>query len=221
MSWNELLVQVVLAGFSAFGGAFAAFYLERRRDGKKETDEKYLAARYAHFVVLTQYQEILTLERGHLAEFKENQYAWRLLQPAIAGFLASTLNSMELSFLLEAPDPDLLNRLTLGQQRYETVRKILALRADAHGALQARTAQLHLNGVEAVSDEDSARLVGLDVVGALKSLTLALYQCQPAAKLLLERNLEDLTAFIKATFPDRRAPRYVLSPDGASRGTSD
>jgi hypothetical protein len=51
------------------------------------------------------------------------------------------------------------------------------------------------------------RAVGLDVVGSLKSLTSALFEVNLSALDLLRNNLEDLTGFIRKTFPKKREPK--------------
>lgn len=208
MIWPEIVLQVAVAGFSAFGGAFAAFLLERRRDREKQIDERYLEARFAHLLILEQYQELMVLEQHSLEPYRGREDAWRMLPPSIAGSIAASLNVEALAFMLEGSDPDLLNRLIVGQQRYNTVRKVVELRQQAHSDMQSRVASLIAQGDEGANSEAAMnRAVGLDVVGSLKSLTSALFEVNPSALDLLINNLQDLAEFIRKTFPKKREPK--------------
>ena len=221
MTSVEIVVQVAVAGLSAFGGALAAFLLERRRDWKKLVDERYLAARFAHLLILTQYQELIVLGRT-LKPFIGRDDAWRMLPPSVAGSIAARLNVKELTFLLDGSDPDLLNRLIVGQQQYDTIRKIVELRERAHSDMQSRVAALIAQGDEGADSEDAMnRVVGLDVVGRLQSLTRALFEAHPSAEDLLKSNLEDLTRSIRGSFPKKREPKFELISDRRQRSATD
>lgn len=212
MTLAEIVLQIAVAGLSAFGGAFAAFLLERRRQREKQTDERYLEARFAHLLILEQYQELRVLERRSLEPYKGRDDAWKMLRPSIGGSVATSLSFKELAFMLEGSDPDLLNRLIVGQQQYNTVRKVVELRQQAYSDMQSRVATLIAQGDEGADSEDAMnRAVGLDVVGHLKSLTIALFQADSAALDLLKSNLDDLAEFIRQTFPNKREPKVEFT----------
>lgn len=212
MTWAEIVLQIAVAGLSAFGGAFAAFLLERRRDRETQVDERYLQARFAHLLILEQCQELMVLEQESLEPFRGRDDAWRMLPPSISRSIATSLNVKDLAFMLEGSDPDLLNRLIVGQQQYNTVRKVVELREKAHSDMQSRVATLVAQGGEGADSEDRMnRAVGLDVVGRLQSLTGALFEMNPSALDLLKRNLEDLAVFIRKTFPKKREPKVEFT----------
>lgn len=77
-----------------------------------------MAIRLAHFAVMSQYQELITVRDSYLGDLEIQPDAWRRLSPMSLGFAAPTVNIPELAFTFESSDPDLLNRLVVGEARY-------------------------------------------------------------------------------------------------------
>lgn len=215
MSWADVIKDILVTGVPAFGGAWAAFLFESLRERKKEKDEQYRSIRFAHFIVMSQYQEMITLRDSYFQTLQNQENAWQQLHPVLLGFASPSLNASELGFVLEGSDPDLLNRLTVGQQRYETVRNILVSRNQAYTDLQRRAAALQAQGVDtADSQEAMYRMLGKDLVKQLQDLTTALFKTHAGAISLLEENLSGITAFVSARFPKRRTPEFEIVPQG-------
>lgn len=228
LNWPEIIKDISAAfkstvgmGLSAFAGAWAAFLFQNRREDKKEKDHQYRALRFCHFAAMTQYQELITFRDRYLSSVKNDDSAWYQLPLLTTGFGSPGMNISELGFLLEGPDPDLLNRLNIGQQRYETVRKILELRNKVQEESQRRAAAAAANGMPLVGTEETlATILGRDIVAQLKDLTRGLYENNNDAVTLLGENLERITQFSSAQFPKRRAPKFEIihqSTSGSDR----
>ena len=96
------------------------------------------------------------------------------------------MNISELGFAFESSDPDLLNRLVVGEARYQTVRKTVAIRNDIHLEIQRRAAVLQAKGIDDAEDEKTlSRMLGKDLVSQLKDMTAELFAvlCQNSALL--------------------------------------
>lgn len=211
----DLIKEVFVVGLSAFGGAWAAFLFESRRERKREEDKHYRAIMFAHFALLSQYQELITLRDSYFGEFGGRPDAWFRLHPATLGFASPSLNLSELGFVLEGSDPDLLNRLTVGQQRYENVRSVIEFRNQAHMELQRRAAGEAVNtlGFDAsAAEEELGRILGKDVVAHLVDSTTELFNIHRTASSLLEENLSGISKFVSAYFPDRKPPKFEVLP---------
>jgi hypothetical protein len=220
MTWTDFItiLNVLVPGASAFGGAYAAFRFENARERRKETDEQYRALRFAHFVVLSQYQVLITLRDRYLQHMQNPDRDWMHLHPVLLSFAAPSLKVSELGFVLEGADPDLLNRLLVGQQLYETVRNLLTTRNQVFAGLQRRAAELEAQGVHVPDNEEAFQsMFGKDLVTQVKDLTMGAVEAHRRATALLEENLRGISTYISAQFPNRRAPQFDLIPQETRR----
>ena len=213
MNWLDIAKDFVLVAFSSFSGAGIAFFFAIKHEKRKQEDNQYIALRLAHFPVMSQLQELILVRDSYLSDFDGQPDAWLRLRQVILGFAAKTLNVSELGFAFESSDPDLLNRLVVGEARYLMIRNIIAIRNDAHHECQRRAAALQAKGIDSVDDEETLnRMLGKDLVAQLKDLTAELVDGNRAAILLLEANLKAITALSTERFPKRRAPKIEILP---------
>jgi hypothetical protein len=220
MAWTDVfsILNLLVTFGASFGGAYAAFLFENARERRKETDEHYRALRFAHYAGMSQYQVLLILRDRYLQQIQDPARDWMRLHPVMLSFAAPSLNVSELGFVLEGADPDLLNRLTVGQQLYETVRNMLTSRNEVFAALQRRAAELEAQGVHAAdNDETFQRMLGKDLVTQVRDLTVAAFDAHTKATALLEENLSGISQCISAQFPNRRAPQFQVIPLEARR----
>lgn len=216
MNWAEVIKDIVVSGLAAFGGAWAAFLFESRRARRKELDDQYRALRFAHFTATSQYQHLITINDRYIKMVRDIDEAWLQLHPLTLGPKAPQLNTSDLAFLLEGADPDLLNRLTVGQQRYQAVRAIVSTRNDKHAALQQRAGELQAHGVEVLEGDDVALGLGKDLVTQVKELTQSLFVAMDDALSLVQENVAGLELFAARQFPKRRTPRTEIVADRAA-----
>ena len=175
MNWVDVATNVIPTGLAALGGAWAAFFFASLQEKRRQKDNQYAAIRLAHFAVMSQCQELITVRDSYLGDLESQPDAWQRLHPMSLGFAAPTVNIPELAFTFESSDPDLLNRLVVGEARYQTVRKIITIRNDEHVALQRRAAALQAKGIEGAEDEETFSLMlGKDLVAQLKDMTTEL-----------------------------------------------
>lgn len=214
----DLIKEIATTALSAFAGAWAAFLFERKREEKQDEGERYRQLRYAHFATLSQFSELRALQAKVLSKFKGREDAWRMLHPLLAQFTTPTFVPGELAFLLESSDPDLINRLTIGQQKFESVKGTLAFRNQYHQEFQAQMAALLAQGITTMpSEAELHNAIGKDLVGKLKGTTEALFEEVEETLTFLEKNLGDLEAFARKEYPKRRVPKYSLPTSGDAK----
>jgi hypothetical protein len=205
--------DLIIAGLGAFSGAWAAFMFENRREGRKQRNEEYLAVRFAHFAVMSQFQDLVTLRDEYLAKANVGQLPATLaLHPALPNFTSTRIDAATLTFLLEGDDPDLLNRVMVGQKMFEKVGALLGIRDQIHLELQRRAATLRAQNVNPATDDQMILLLGKDLVGQLNDITQGLIDKTNDAIGLMTSNLDDITAVSAKRFPKRRAPKIELIP---------
>ena len=221
MNWTDVATNVIPSGLAALGGAWAAFCFASLQEKRRQNANQYVAIRLAHFAVMSQYQELITVRDSYLGDLESQPDAWLRLYPMSLGFAAPTVNIPELAFAFESSDPDLLNRLVVGEARYQTVRKTITLRNDKHCALQRRADALQAKGIDNTKDvETFSRMLGQDLVVQLKDMTAGLFAANRDAILLLEENLKDITELSTELFPKRRPPKFEFVPKDKRGQTS-
>ena len=215
MNWADIATNMISTGLAALGGAWAAFFFASLQEKRRQKDNQYVAIRLAHFSVMSQYQVLITVRDSYLRDLESQPDAWQRLPPMNLGFAAPTLNIPELAFTFESADPDLLNRLVIGEARYQTVRKTIIIRNENHLAVQSRAAALQAKGIDGAEDEETfSRLLGKDLVVQLNDMTAELFAANRDAILLSEANLRDITALSAELFPKRRPPKIEVVPKG-------
>jgi hypothetical protein len=208
---SDFVTEVIKIGSSAFVGAWAAFLFERKRAERQDERDHYTALRYAHFATIRQYVELLSVQKKVLQKYKDRADAWRTLAPQLAVFTTPRFTPSDLAFLLESSDPDLINRLTVGQQRYESTRGTLEARDHYHKEYQRRMAVLLAHGVKAVESEGQLHnAIGKDLIEQLRDATAALFHQVEDATTFLKKNLDDVEAFCRLEFPKRRPPGFSV-----------
>jgi len=213
MNWCEISMsivgQAIAATFGAGFGAWAAFRFESRKERVKTENERYLAIRFAHFVIMSQYSELLSLKKDYLKDFKNRKDSWWQLKPATIGFTSPKIDYSGLSFILESSDPNLLNRITVGQQKHEAVRNAISIRNDIMIELQRRAAVLNTQGINEVENEEElCRILGNDLITILKDYTKSLFEIHESSISFIKQNLEDTHKLVKKQFPDRKPPEF-------------
>lgn len=205
--WNFLSLV-----FGTGLGAFLAFGFERRQRRREERDDHYLAAKYAHFVLLQQYSLLRNLAAQHLTCLAENNQRWWMLHPIQSPPQSFSIDSNALSFILRSQDPDLLNRLAVAQDRFSTLMRLLDQRSGLHAQFQDRLGVLHregsLQGDTFTLDEDTQTKIGRPLLAQLRQTTDFLFEGVPSDQAFIKARLKELEDFIRKEFPKERPPRY-------------
>jgi hypothetical protein len=192
-------------------GAFLAFEFERLQRRREGRDNHYLAAKYAHFVLLQQHSLLRNLAAQHLNVLAQNENRWWMLHPILSPPQSFSLDFNSLVFILRSKDPDLLNRLAVTQERFSSLMR-----------LQERTETLHKEGTFAggmlTLDEQTTNKIGGALLAQLRGATDFLFEGVPAAQEFITARLEELEAFVRQEFPKERPPSYKELPLSEGKG---
>lgn len=193
-------------------GAFLAFQFERQQRRGEERDRHYIAAKYAHFVLLQQYSLLRNLTAQHLSALVDNENRWFMLHPILSPPQSFSLDFTSLVFILRSSDPDLLNRLGVTQERFSTLLRLLEQRSDLHAQFQERTGTLHKEGAFPsgmfTRDDLTAEKIGGPLLAQLKGATDYLFEGVPEAEEYITARLKEMEGFIRREFPKERPPSY-------------
>jgi len=213
---QELLKEGLTVGFSAFVGASPAFFRERFTARLEKRRRDYSSLREAHFAILQQYTALTSLRDQFLTAAVQSPVPWLTMLPIVGFFEAPRLDVPKLVYILESPEPDLLNRLLVAQQKYLALHAYFEQRNSVHGQFQERLASLQRDeklASPAPPVDDIERLVGQPLVGRLKTLTDAILSTYPGIMVFQQAQLNDLEVFSRRVFPKRRAPKFELLPE--------
>lgn len=193
-------------------GAFLVFQFERRQRRGEERDRHYLAAKYAHFVLLQQYSLLRNLAAQHLSDLADNENRWWMMHPILTPPQSFALDFNSLVFILRSKDPDLLNRLGVTQERFSTLMRLLEQRSNLHAQFQERTGILHKEGAFPAGmftlDDLTPEKIGGPLLAQLKGATDYLFEGVPAAQEYITARLKEMESFIRCEFPKERPPSY-------------
>lgn len=216
---QELLKEGLTVAFSSFAGASLALLRERFTARLEKRKRDYSSLREAHFALLQQYTLLTSLRDQFLTAAMQSPVPWLTMLPIVGFFDAPRLDVPKLVYMLESPEPDLLNRLLVAQQKYFALHAYFEQRNSAHEQLQDRLASLQRDGslTPDATVDDIERLAGHALVGRLKTLTDAISSTYPGVLTFQEGQLSDLQAFSKRVFPKRRVPKFELLPEDQRR----
>jgi hypothetical protein len=205
-------------------GAFLVFQFERRQRRREEWDRHYLAAKYAHFVLLQQYSLLRNLTAQHLAALADNENRWWMLHPILSPPQSFSLDFDSLAFVLRSSDPDLLNRLAVTQERISTLMRLLEQRSNLHAQFQERTGILQKEGAFPEGMFSLADLtpdkIGGPLLAQLRGATDYLFEGVPEAQEYITARLKEIENFMRHEFPKGRPPSYQELPLGQGQEAS-
>jgi hypothetical protein len=213
---NEFIWSFISLVLGTGIGAFLAFQFERWQRRREGRDNHYLAAKYAHFVLLQQHSLLRNLAAQHLNVLAENENRWWMLHPILSPPQSFSLDFSSLVFVLRSKDPDLLNRLAVTQERFSTLMRLLDQRSDLHAQFQERTAILHREGAFPggmfTFDEQTTNKIGGALLAQLRGATDSLFEGVPTAQEFIAARLKELETFVRQEFPKKRPPSYKELP---------
>jgi hypothetical protein len=210
----SILTQAVTVTASAFAGASLAFLRERYSARLDKSKRDYSALREAHFVLLQQCSQLASIRNDFLAPEANSPAPWLTMRPTVGYFDAPRLDIAKLLFILEGPEPDVLNRLLVVQHQFLAVNAYFAQRNATMADFQDRLSAVQRDGAlkEPLDVEELRTKIGPAPLGRLQTLTTAILDNCPAVIAAQEQLLSDLSALSKRIFPKRRAPKIELLP---------
>jgi hypothetical protein len=121
---------------AAFVGARAAFSLQVSKQKDDEQTRRTTSLREAQFALSSRINNLLIIHKQYLESQQKNPNRWIELSPILNVTNAPAIPTAELSFLLDAIDPNLLGELVVARDKYDTVRGIISVRNRAHEEYQ-------------------------------------------------------------------------------------
>ena len=209
-----MIKEALTVAASAFAGASFAFLRERYSAKLDKGKRDYAALREAHFALLQQYSQLVSIRDQFIVPDAKTQAPWLTMRPIVGFFEAPRLDIPKLLFILESPEPDLLNRLLIAQQKFLAINNYFDQRNAAHSEFQERLSSLQRDGAisSPAAIEAIEAKVGPALVGRLKTLTAAILSGYSTVLSFQEQQLADLAALSGRMFPKRRVPKFELLP---------
>lgn len=200
---------------STFVGAWAAFLLQGRREAAKDRAVRVAALRGAQFALVAQVNVLDRLRRD-LEPLRADPNRDLSLGPIAYFQEIPGIDLPSLAFLLEST-PDLLNALVVCQNKWNTVVGILRQHSHEYRRFQGRSDEAVRAGVMPSQPQQVRDLVGPDIIGALRTLTDALYETMDGALQANEALFNELSQQLTRQFPDQRPLKRELNPEVIAR----
>lgn len=198
---------------AAYVGASYAFELERTERLRQQERADINAANSVLLGLLLRYNRLASYRRQFIEPFKDDPRRWIRMRPSPA--LATDLGRLpvtELLFLLDLGHAELLGRLEVAQDRYDSTIGAINLRSQlVVGQVQPKLAALGVRegvGYDAASFEQA---LGDELVFPLKRLTDDIVNALPQDEATLLALGKELHASIKVSSPSARVLRFEPS----------
>ncbi len=135
-----LVVNGAVALAAAFAGSWSAFKLADREKARERLQDQVAAVNKAQFVLIQQVNLLKQIQSNTVNPVREHAMRFVAMRPLLPqGKSVPRLDFQTLSFLLEADDRELLFKLLLEQERFDTAVQALNERSRLHReAMQPR-----------------------------------------------------------------------------------
>ena len=201
LGWLSGAIVTVAA---AFIGAWAAFGLENARRKREERRTRFSAGKHAQFVLIDQYTFLANVRRQLLNHFENDPDRWRHIPAMVVERRDVRIDIEALVYLLDTPDPNLLQSLTLGEADFLIASRELCDRNDLFRQFEEHRAELAGQGNEPATFDDFARAIPGSLVKDLRKWTDLLYGKIDEALQANAVNYEWLKQCLSREFPEYR-----------------
>ncbi len=197
--------QAAAAGF----GAWAAFRFESRRKSGEERNAQVLALKEALFVLSSQRNLLIRLDRQFLAPHREDRGRFLSIQPTFSQVGAQRQELARLTFLIgDGTAGDLLSRIEHGEGAFQNVIAALQTRSALHFQMQARLERATPQG-PTIDSESIRQVIGPALFEQLRQLTDAIYEQVEEATKLNRETVSRIQQHIATRFPGERIPTVI------------
>lgn len=194
--------ELILAFIGTFFGAWAAFRFELTERTRSARKDESAAGRRALLVLCNQYGHTKRYYEQALKEYVNDEFRWLKLQPfdAFHSFLRLDVNS--LGFLLDSPEPNLIQEILLAEEAFLKLVTTVHQRNNVHlNQLQVAIQTLTADFIP--SNEDKIReILGQRLVAVLKDLTNSTYDLTESILKLNEVSFNRLNTYLNQHYPD-------------------
>lgn len=188
-----------------FLGAWVAFQLQLAERTKKEKRSEAAAGRRALLVLCNQYCLVKRYYELVLKQFKDDKFRWLKLQPydAFHSFLRQDIEG--LGFLLDSPDPSLIQKLLIAEESFIELVTTVHQRNEVH----LNQFQIELQTVKVVpqDDEELQFMFGPRLMALLRNLTDYTFELAGSTLKLNEESFDALNLYLNAHYSDFRRLR--------------
>lgn len=182
----SLIAEVLKIFLAAFLGAVCAFAYERRKRLDDEFKKRSISLREAQFAFGARINSLLNACSKYLKEHENNPNRWIELPPVLNVMDVPPIPLAELSFLLDNIEPNLLGKIVIEGNKFETIRSIVNTRNMAHDEFQRMFEQ---------------NVISKRLQPKLKDLTDALYTLIPEAVISMRSIHSSIGMVMSKHFP--------------------
>jgi hypothetical protein len=194
--------ELVLAFIGTFFGAWAAFQFQLAESARKDKKNESAAGRRALLVLCNQYGQTKRYYQQALNKHKSDEFRWLKLQPfdAFHSFLRLEVNS--LGFLLDSPEPNLIQEVLLAEEAFLELVTTVHQRNEVHlNQLQVAIQKLEIDYLP--SDEEKIKeFLGQRLVAVLRDLTDSTYDIADAVLNHNEAIFSRLNIYLNKNYAD-------------------
>jgi hypothetical protein len=202
------LATAILALLGTFLGATLAFRLNQDKEDRKLEANRREAINRALFVLARQANAVhqLKTEYDLIGEMIPRAINLPAIKPPNYTDLIHSF--VDLEFLLEGDEPDLLFRLTIEQERFHQMIESIRIRNEFYvGEFQPKIAEFDLNG-RVTSSEEVISLIGQRIFGGVINGTNVAYEQIQASSKSIPQMQTQLLALAKRKYPNHKFVTY-------------
>ena len=212
------LSAIFAAAFGAFFGSLSAFYLGRvqqRADRREKRHAGLIAAQYA---LISQWNIVEAIRVQHLEQFRADPNRFVKLGLFHLNVSPELVPFSDLTFVLEAKNPNILHEIHIAQQSYQACIDALSLRNQQLEQFYRNPRVKH----QLVNFETGAGITEATPQDLffLKQATNALYGCVDKALPRLVEAVQQLEKVIKSFFPGMQALKMTPDTQLKQQGTA-
>ena len=216
---NEI-VSALATLVAAFAGAGFAFYLQDKKERRKEEVQRISSLNQALLALARQYQALGNI-KNDIDPFREDKLRYASA-PALSTneFSDIKIKIETLGFLVDSSDPNLLMEIMLEQERFEMALKAVQLRSETHVTkFQPAYAKLGIDG-GVIRIADFRLTLGALLADALKNETdqmyKQIYETYDSTLMVLNK----LRAHAKQIYPKEKF-LGIANPNSSSPASAD
>lgn len=205
MGWNALIDPIATLA-AAFGGAWLAFRLERKRRDDDEVQKRVGAANRALYTLFNFWNILEQFRKEAIEPLRGKPDAWLNMPATVPSKYGLTaFEAGELSFLLQTENAMVFSALLLEEQRFAQAVHMIELRSSiVLNQVFPRFAAAGVKVGTTLLEPDVERIVGLDTVHKLKVVGEAIITNVDADLKSIVAAHDQLRAAVKHLYPDRK-----------------
>lgn len=193
-NWQGL----VAATLGTFGGAYSAFYCERKHAEKKERSRDIASLRKTQFVIFGMLNCALCFKKQALDQKRDDEHRYLSMAPHHIFSQAIPIDLESISFMLGGNGAQILNEIMRAEEIYNTFIAVNAERCICHQSLQEIVAN------------PSGRKVGKDLDAKIRTLTDSVYEMNADTIAKTKSVFDAIGAYIKENYPKEKALKFEL-----------